>query len=95
MINKPTSNFAKLLRKLLDQIKFHILSHMTPEPLDSLILILVKEIQLNMILKRTKLSAGFQIHQVIWPTLQVVTTSVELEQSFMLRDIWEASILFT
>ena len=95
MIKKPTSNFVKLLRKLLDQTKSHTLLLTMPEPSDSHTQTLMKEIPLNTILKRIKSSAGSATNQDTSLTSLVVTTSVELDQSFTSKDIWAASILST
>ena len=95
MNKKPTSNSVKSSRKLSDQTRSHMLSLTMPEPLDSHTQISMKEIPLNTILKRTKSSAGSATNQDTSPTSLVVTTSVELDQSFTLKDIWAASILST
>ena len=95
MNKKPTSNSVKSSRKLSDQTRSHMLSLTMPEPSDSHTQILMKEIPLNTILKRTKSSAGSATNQDTSLTSLVVTTSVELDQSFTSKDIWAASILST
>jgi len=71
----------------LDQIKFHMLSPVTEEPSDSLILKSEKEIPLNTISKRIPLKAGLLMLQDIFAILQVVITSVELDKSNTSKDI--------
>jgi hypothetical protein len=60
---------------------------MTQELLDSHTQTSVKEIQLNTTLKKDKSFRGLKTSLDIWHTWLVVTTSVELEQSYTLKDI--------
>lgn len=86
-IVKPNSNCAKLKLKPSDQTKSHMLLPMTQELLDSHTQTSVKEIQLNTTLKKDKSFRGLKTSLDIWHTWLVVTTSVELEQSYTLKDI--------